>query len=503
MNKNRLMVILSSGAASLAIIAYFLHKYSVITSMDGLRIKSNPHPVIGLVACLIPALLACATSLLYWINSNHKWVPLMVTLTLTFSSIGTVISGGGMVEYHFSIFMVVAILSYYASIPLLIVMTTLFAAEHLLGFFSSYWTPLIFGVPHYGLSMLSLHVVYLVLTTGATSLQITYSKSYSRKLKEDNRKKQESFDRLKEKLVETSQYVLSTVHDLSQNATETQSATEQITAAIQQMASGAEEQLTMTAESGYVLKEMTSGVQQIAEKSNVIVEAAAEATKGAEQGKTTIQNASKQMDTIHGEIRQLAKRVEGLKMRSIEIEEIISVISELSEQTNLLALNAAIEAARAGESGRGFAVVAEEVRKLANRSQESVGEIAQLIAEIQNETAEANLFMEKGTVEVEKGNRYIYDAESIFDQVLSQVNRVYDQIHEAAGVSEELAASSDQVLTAVTEITALAHDTATSSEAISKDSELTNKAVENIHSMTQRVSALMTDLNDLTQKLEA
>ena len=84
--------------------------------------------------------------------------------------------------------------------------------------------------------------------------------------------------------------------------------------------------------------------------------------------------------------RAVTEAIDGLADKSKQIGAIVETITGIAEQTNLLALNTAIEAARAGEQGRGFAVVAEEVRKLAEESQEAAAQIARLISAIQVET---------------------------------------------------------------------------------------------------------------------
>ena len=126
------------------------------------------------------------------------------------------------------------------------------------------------------------------------------------------------------------------------------------------------------------------------------------------------------MNEIRTQIQDTAKRIKRLGESSLEIGEIVELISDITEQTNVLALNAAIQAASAGEAGRGFTVVAEEVQRLAERSGEATKQIDAIVKTIQADTQDAVAAMEKSTVGVVEGTK-LSDAAG---QALDEIRRV-------------------------------------------------------------------------------
>src|SRR5205823_13031346 len=128
-----------------------------------------------------------------------------------------------------------------------------------------------------------------------------------------------------------------------------------------------------------------------------------EAGRAAGDGVAAAAQANHAMQSVRDSSQAVSDAIDGLAAKCQQIGAIVQTITGIAEQTNLLALNAAIEAARAGEQGRGFAVVAEEVRKLAEESQEAAASIAELIEQIQGETQKAVEVVEDGAARTEEG----------------------------------------------------------------------------------------------------
>lgn len=450
---------------------------------------------------LFPVLLGVITFFLYRTNSKHPWLPFSVMLSLTFSSISMISGGEGMVVYHFSIFMVVAILAYYENIKLIYYMTALFAIQHLLGYFVPSLTLFVFGSTHYMFSMLLIHALFLVLTSGATTLQIISKKKYTSLLKNENAAKQTLISDLIKNITDTATQVLTTSEQLKLGTRESELASQHISSAIQQMAAGADEQLQKTFENQTTLNDVTQGLQDIATNSLNVAEESNRTTEQASQGHETVQATLKQIHTIHGKVNELATVIAQLDTRSTQINQIITVISSISEQTHLLALNAAIEASRAGDAGRGFAVVANEVKKLSSQTEESTAKVAQLIQDIQNDTQFAVDLIKSSTKEVSEGQRLTTQTAEVFEGILEATKQVNHNINTTSEISQKMAKHATQVTAAMEEITRVAQETASSSESISAASEEQLATMENIASIADFLNDLMKELNTLTSNL--
>jgi twitching motility protein PilJ len=184
------------------------------------------------------------------------------------------------------------------------------------------------------------------------------------------------------------------------------------------------------------IQQASASVLQMAQSINEVSQTAAQSARvaqqslaAAEKGGQAVHNQIAGMNEIRSQIQDTAKRIKRLGESSLEIGEIVELISDITEQTNVLALNAAIQAASAGEAGRGFTVVAEEVQRLAERSAEATKQIEAIVKTIQADTQDAVAAMEKSTVGVVEGTK-LSDAAG---QALDEIRKVSRELAELIG----------------------------------------------------------------------
>ncbi|MCX7568994.1 methyl-accepting chemotaxis protein [Tumebacillus sp. DT12] len=294
---------------------------------------------------------------------------------------------------------------------------------------------------------------------------------------------------------ETAEQVAAMSEELLAGAEQTAMANEQIASTVQEMAGGAEMQVHSAEESLLAMNEMNGGIQRVAETSANVAAASRITAQDAEYGNLTVQKAVGQMDEIARTSQEMSSVIEMLDNRSKEIGQIVEVITGIAAQTNLLALNAAIEAARAGEAGRGFAVVADEVRKLAEQSETSAGQISTLVLEIQRETSAAVEAMASGATEVQAGIQLVDEAGEAFRRIVDAAQEVAAQVEEISSASEEMSAGSEQVTAGVGQLTEIARDSADNAHNVAASTE------EQL-ALMQEISFSMTALSSMAQELQ-
>jgi twitching motility protein PilJ len=231
------------------------------------------------------------------------------------------------------------------------------------------------------------------------------------------------------------------------------SATDQVTKATQETQSISNRLFEASQRQNKEIQQASAAVLQMAGSINEVAQTASQSARvaqvslsAAEKGGLAVRNQIDGMNDIRGQIQETSKRIKRLGESSLEIGEIVELISDITEQTNVLALNAAIQAASAGEAGRGFTVVAEEVQRLAERSAEATKQIDAIVKTIQADTQDAVAAMEKSTVGVVEGTK-LSDAAG---QALSEIQKVSRDLAELIG---RISTQTQMQSTSVTEVT--------------------------------------------------
>lgn len=283
---------------------------------------------------------------------------------------------------------------------------------------------------------------------------------------------------------------------LTDSASQSAQASDQVAHSVTNAAGAVVEQQQNVADTMESVDICLDAIGRLTNESKDVAANANQSENNAVQGAKAIEESVATIMGLEKIVNHSAETVDKLGQSSEEIGAIVEAISSISEQTNLLALNAAIEAARAGEHGRGFAVVADEVRKLAEESQNAASKITSLINVIQSDTSEAVNSMREGSKAVKEGTRSVEALRDTFDQIRISsgdvAGRVRGMTDDLSGVSEEankIKAKSEQISDSGGKVS-------TEMETVSAASEEQSASSNEIANASDSLAHLASDLQD-------
>ena len=276
------------------------------------------------------------------------------------------------------------------------------------------------------------------------------------------------------------------VSELKQSSGQMLSGVNQICVVADATSHGVQSQHTQTQNVEMAIQQMTQTAQDVSSKAAQAAEAAAVAKEESVKGKSVVGQTVSSIQTLASAVENASSSINRVEQESVNIGGVLDVIQGISEQTNLLALNAAIEAARAGEQGRGFAVVADEVRTLAQRTQESTKEIQDMIETLQSVSRDTVAVMEQGQSQADQSVANAKEAGQSLEQITQAVQAITEMntlINDQAGSQSGVAVEINQNMSA---ISAIASESKDGAERTNQESQVLSNLANKLQQLVSK-----------------
>ncbi|WP_438867228.1 methyl-accepting chemotaxis protein [Pseudomonas sp. L1(2025)] len=294
--------------------------------------------------------------------------------------------------------------------------------------------------------------------------------------------------RLQQALKGMQENLRDTIRRIAESSNQLASASEELSCVTEDATRGLHQQNQEIEQAATAVNQMTAAVEEVASNAVATSQASRESDRIAQHGREQVHQTVVSIEALADDVTSNATQVEDLAQKVYGISKVLDVIRSIAEQTNLLALNAAIEAARAGDAGRGFAVVADEVRALAHRTQQSTQEIELMISGIQQGTDQAVSSMQQSNTRARSTLDIAKSAGTALEEIASAFTLINERNLVIASASEQQAAVAREVDRNLMNIRDLAHQTSTGANQTSAASQELSRLAVDLNTMVARFS---------------
>ncbi|MDP2715825.1 methyl-accepting chemotaxis protein [Rheinheimera sp.] len=412
--------------------------------------------VVGLPTAVIPLLL-------YKMLGDHTLARVSYGISFMFFAALFIHETGGMLEMHFAIFVLLAVLIAFRDYIVIIAAALTIAVHHLLFMYLQMQNTGVYLVPEESLSLgiILLHALFVVVESAVLIIisrqslreaqvgQALFDATDSLLTKDNKVMLTHRCDDIKSQVINSFNSVLNSLQHTIKTIDSASSTLKQDAKQLLQdghdLSDSMIKKLAEVDRIAAATEQMSLSIREVTELSVQVLDAAKLAEQAATDGKQSVGQTISSVSALARQLAQTGDKVNDVAKATADIRKVLDVIESIAEQTNLLALNAAIEAARAGEQGRGFAVVADEVRTLASRTRGSTDEIKIMIGQLVQNSNESVTVVERSVEQLADTRQHAEQSGIMLEQILQHARQV-------AGSADVMADALRQQSTASAEV---------------------------------------------------